>query len=328
MYILYSTCDDVYRNLAYETRLLDYAQDRAKQGQATAILFLWQNDNTIVIGKHQNPYKECNLDFVKAKGIKLARRISGGGAVYHDRGNLNFSFILPTSDFDKTENFALLTRGLRKSTGLEVALSGRNDILIGGKKFSGNAYVQRKYACLHHGTILIDSDASFISQSLTPDKYKLASKGVSSVQSRIVNLKAISQNISIENVSASIAESFAEKYGSYSKELSLNTDEIYQLYSSDKWIYGDYLDKGLIISSRFAWGGAEVCLLIENNRIAKISIASDSLETKAIDDIMAALSGAKFDKLGIKQALVPFADSDAKQIIADIESLICRLIPL
>lgn len=189
-YVL-SDSTDPYQNLAMEQALFQYADED------TAVLFLWQNDNTIVIGRNQDPYVECKAEEFLASGGRIARRRSGGGAVYHDLGNLNFSIICLERLAKKDEYQQLVTKAL-KTFGFAAEFNGRNDLLIRGKKFSGNAfYTDGKVLC-QHGTILIHTDIEKMSYYLTPSTEKLARNHVRSVESRVVNLHDISENISVE----------------------------------------------------------------------------------------------------------------------------------
>ena len=180
-----SSCTDPRWNLALEQYVFD-SMDRSR-----SYFMLWQNDNTIVVGKNQNTVAEINNDFVRDHNITVVRRLSGGGAVYHDLGNLNFTFI---TDADKIDGIDLhmfcvpIVETLR-SFGVQAEISGRNDIAVDGKKFSGNSQYVREGRVMHHGTILFDSDLSVVMQALCVKQEKLVSKGVTSVKSRVTNLR-------------------------------------------------------------------------------------------------------------------------------------------
>lgn len=317
---------NVWKNLAFETCLVNYAAKKfEKENKTVAILFLWTNDNTIVIGKHQNPYKECNFDFVKSHDIKIARRITGGGAVYHDKGNLNFSFILTKDIYDKAFNFKIITDALN-NIGIKATLSGRNDILIDGKKFSGNAFYQTKNCGLHHGTILINASSEIISKCLTPNKYKLKSKGVDSVKSRITNIKESYPDITHEMIEKEIEKefkkAFLEKNNSFNSQINISREEIEELYikyASDEWRFGNYLEEGIELSKYFEWGEITLRLLIENGKIVNLNIISDTLETEIIDGLLIKLKDCKYEKTCIEKA---FNDFEQNKILFDIKSLI------
>ena len=181
-----SKCTDPKWNLALE----EYVFDRMDPSQS--YFMLWQNNNTIVVGKNQNTVSEINNDFVREHGITVVRRLSGGGAVYHDLGNLNFTFI---ADADQMQQINLqifcqpIVETLR-SFGVQAELSGRNDITVDGKKFSGNSQYLKNGRVLHHGTLLFSSDLSVVGKALRVDREKIESKGIKSVQSRVTNLNS------------------------------------------------------------------------------------------------------------------------------------------
>ncbi|MCL2481321.1 MAG: lipoate--protein ligase [Spirochaetaceae bacterium] len=209
--------------------------------------WLWQNSSTVVIGKNQNAFHEVDHDFMKKNKITLARRITGGGAVYHDLGNLNFSFIAPSNnkkDYDFLQFSNQIVKAL-SALGIKAQYSGRNDLLIDGKKFSGSAQFVGESKILHHGTILYSSDLEMIENCLTPSKQKLHAHGVSSVKSRVTLLsKHMGSTMSILEFKDKLAKEIFKDYNSVNileltvKELQavnkLRTDK----YSSYEWNYG------------------------------------------------------------------------------------------
>lgn len=184
MYFIESHSTDPRWNLALEQYAFDTLSLRG------SILMLWQNDNTIVAGKNQNISAEVDEHFVREHDITVVRRLSGGGTVYHDLGNLNYTFITPSDGSNKIDfrTFCLPIIETLASFGVKAELSGRNDMTVDGKKFSGNAQYLRDGRVMHHGTLMFSSDLTVLSRALTVRREKLRSKGVTSVSSRVTNL--------------------------------------------------------------------------------------------------------------------------------------------
>ena len=186
--VVISNSSNPYHNQGLEEYLLNTLKPN------TCILYLWQNHNTVVIGKNQNPWQECRIKEMNAEGANLARRLSGGGAVYHDEGNLNFTFILPRQYYDEEKQTSVICQAVQ-NFGLYVEKTGRNDLTVNGKKFSGNAYFKRKDSAFHHGTLLINSDLTVLARYLNVSNAKLQAKGVRSVSSRVCNLQEMCPEI-------------------------------------------------------------------------------------------------------------------------------------
>ena len=208
-----------YYNLAMEQMLFS----EVKSGEG--IIFLWQNDNTVVIGQNQNPWSECNCRFLEEDGGHLARRLSGGGCVFHDKGNLNFTFICYSENYDVTRQLKVI-QGACALAGIETQISGRNDIIADSRKFSGNAFYNSQGKSYHHGTILIDTDFDKIKRYLTPSEKKLSAKGVKSVQSRVVNLTEFCPDLTCEMMKEYMISSFEDIYGMKTEPTSVDKKEI------------------------------------------------------------------------------------------------------
>ena len=217
-----------YYNLALERSLFDFVDED------TVILYLWQNSHTIVIGKNQNAYAECKVDEFIKDGGTLARRPSGGGAVYHDLGNLNFSIICKES-IAKEHTYQRIVKEALRFFGIVSEFNGRNDLTVDGKKFSGNAFYVKDDVLCQHGTILINSDFKELSKYLTPDISKLERNHVKSVESRVVNLSEISDKITVESMKeAMIKATNAVRLEEEPTESKV--EEYKKIFEDDEWI--------------------------------------------------------------------------------------------
>ena len=217
-----------YYNLALERSLFDFVD------KDMVILYLWQNSHTIVIGKNQNAYAECKVDEFIGAGGTLARRPSGGGAVYHDLGNLNFSIICKES-IAKEHTYQRIVKEALVYFGIVSEFNGRNDLTVDDKKFSGNAFYVKDDVLCQHGTILINSDFKELSKYLTPDISKLERNHVKSVESRVVNLSEISDKITVESMKeAMIKATNAVRLGKAPTESKV--EEYKKIFENDEWI--------------------------------------------------------------------------------------------
>ncbi len=217
-----------YYNLALERSLFDFVDED------TVILYLWQNSHTIVIGKNQNAYAECKVDEFIKDGGTLARRPSGGGAVYHDLGNLNFSIICKES-IAKEHTYQRIVKEALRFFGIVSEFNGRNDLTVDDKKFSGNAFYVKDDVLCQHGTILINSDFKELSKYLTPDISKLERNHVKSVESRVVNLSEISDKITVESMKeAMIKATNAVRLEEEPTESKV--EEYKKIFENDEWI--------------------------------------------------------------------------------------------
>ena len=213
LFFLESDSFDPYENLALEELLLESC------GRGVCILYLWQNQKTVVIGRNQNAWAECRTEELKQAGGKLARRLSGGGAVFHDLGNLNFTFVVGKEDYHIPRQLEVILRALRR-LGIPAEKSGRNDLLAEGKKFSGNAFYEQGDTWYHHGTLMVDVDKDSLTRYLTVSKEKLESKGVASVRSRVANLREFKPDLTVEELKNALVSALEEVYGLEAKRIS------------------------------------------------------------------------------------------------------------
>lgn len=279
----------------------------AREGEVT--LFLWQNAHTIVIGRNQNPWRECNVEKIKEDDAYLARRMSGGGAVYHDMGNLNFTFIARDDLYDISKQTDTILLAC-KLVGINARKTGRNDLVVDEKKFSGHAYFSSNGYNYHHGTIMMDVVPEDIPKYLRPSESKLKSKGVDSVRSRVTNLKDYLPKMSraklIKIMQDALVQAFAREYGGEPVEINLPEipQELIDKYTSEEWRLGTRIPFEKVIEHRFEWGGVEIQLAMQGEYIKQCKIYSDALETEMFDYIAEKLTGCKYDATTIKKLML------------------------
>jgi lipoate---protein ligase len=315
-----STSTDPWHNLALEECIL------SRCGEEDALLYLWQNANTVVIGRHQNPWRECRAELLDAEGGKLARRITGGGAVFHDLGNLNFSFVMGKPIYDVARHLQVVIDAV-KTLGIEAEFSGRNDILSEGRKFSGNAFAHRRNASLHHGTLLVAVDMLKLGRYLQPPQGKMESKGIKSVQSRVVNLSELSGSVSIESLRQAMAESFRLSYGPCTQAEAAELADPAQLreaierQSSWEWRFGQTPRFDVALENRFPWGGVELQLTSLDGRISNAAVFSDAMDEAFISSLSTALAGVQFSPAGLAHALRELRRTEADDMAQWMETL-------
>ncbi len=283
-----------YMNLAMEDMLCDFVES---QNEETAVVYFWVNVSCVVCGRNQNPFAECNMDYLMKNNIVLVRRKSGGGTVFQDAGNLNFTFIANEGYFDKQKSMMIVCNALN-NLGIPAIISGRNDIIIKGKKISGSAFCRRDNACIHHGTLLIDTDLEKMLGALTPDDMKLKVKGIRSVRSRVMNLRSIYPDYTIPDYMREIKKVFLKIYDE--QEFLVFEDELQetnrfreylQSYSSDDWIYGYVPDAEVLRKRQFEWGNVTILETMDVSGKNQFWIYSDCLDTCTIELAKQILNG-------------------------------------
>lgn len=281
-----STSFDPYLNLAMEERLMDSYE------KGTLVFYLWQNKRTVVIGKNQSAEDECNLELMKAEKVTLARRSSGGGAVYHDIGNLNFTFITDENSFDIVKQLEVIIDTL-KSYGLNCYFSGRNDLLVDDCKISGQAYLKKKDVSLHHGTLLVDVNIGDLAKYLKTDSSKLKSHGVKSHRQRVKNIKDFNKDLTVDKIKIALKNTVSQKYSLPLVECDLMQADVFK-YGSSKWLYRITCnDKKL--KQRYKYGLIDINLELKDNIITNVIINSDLMDVLLIDEIKDQLIGKKYD---------------------------------
>ena len=292
--VIVSPQTNPYRNVAVENWLV------AQPAKDTVVLYLWKNHRTVVIGQNQNPFAECNVDALLADNGYVMRRTTGGGAVYHDDGNLNFSFVAPPELYDQNKQFDVIRFALRHF-GIEAELSGRNDLTTGGRKFSGNAFSKGQNNWLHHGTLLIRGNVNDLSRYLRVKPSKLHKHGVNSVQSRIVNLSEIEPTLTSSSIVPHLITAFEKVYGMASESLDFeqiatlpDTETLIKKYSSDEWLFERWRKFTATRTHQFDWGAVELSFSVNESThtITDIDLATDALDVAISENLRNLLVGA------------------------------------
>lgn len=308
-----------YVNLAIEKYLLDSVMP------GECILYLWQNQNTVVIGRNQNSFVECRTSLLEEEGGHLARRLSGGGAVFHDLGNLNFTFLISSDDYDVDRQLSVIQRACALA-GITAEKSGRNDLLANGAKFSGNAFYQSKDKAYHHGTLLLNVDMDKLQRYLSPSKAKLEAKGVASVRSRVINLQELAPELSIATMKQYMRQALEDVFGHTAESVTL-TDDAWatitataQLYGSWEYLHGTPLPFSFACETRFSWGQIRLELEAKSGMITGAKVYSDAMDWTLPAAIEQALTGCAFRledmETALRQALPPMEASDVIGLLA------------
>lgn len=289
-------------NLATEKHLMDITQP------GECLLYLWQNKNTVVIGKNQNPWLECRTSLLEEEGGLLARRLSGGGAVFHDLGNLNFTFIMCKEDYDLNKQLSVIQTACAIA-GIHAEKSGRNDVLADGRKFSGNAFYQNRTHAYHHGTLMVDVDKDKLGRYLSPPKAKLEAKGVTSVRSRVVNLKELNPELTVKAMKGYMVNAFDKVYGMVAEPLILTDSDFTAIkklkteYSSWEYLYGTPLPFTFKCEARFDWGYIQLQLEAKDGIIRGAKVYTDAMDWALPQDIEDALLKCRFETATMQRSL-------------------------
>ncbi len=296
-------------------------------------VLLWRNEPSIIIGKNQNSIEEINMEFIKENNVHVVRRVTGGGAVYHDLGNLNFSFIIKAESLDEIdfEKYTIpILRALEK-LGIPCELSGRNDITIDGKKFSGVAQSVTKGRVLNHGTLLFDSQLEVLSKALNVKRDKIESKGIKSVSSRVTNIKPyVKEDIDVLEFRDLVLKNIFE-YENKSVEIYELTEEdkkaiqkmVDERYSTWEWNFGKSPKFNYKGYKRFAGGGVEVRLQVTKGLIDNCKIYGDFFGKGDVSVLEEKLKGVRYEEIEVEKALLDFPVSNYLGRITKEEFLMC-----
>lgn len=293
------TTTDPYYNLALEKHL-------ASQTTGTTLM-LWQNASSVIMGRNQNVWAEVDTAYCKQNHITIARRESGGGAVYHDLGNLNYTIFAPRSSFDIQRQTGVIVQALWR-LGIAAEPSGRNDILVGGRKVSGSAFSYGSTS-IQHGTMLADVNFERMRHSLTPSTLKLKAKGVASVRSRVTNLCETHPEASIASLIDAIYQAFCSEYGHTPLNAAPqhpDVDTLRAQFADPAFVFNATPPFDVALQQRFDWGLLSLCFSVQKGIVQHTACYSDALDPDMIQalpplfegkaypqDIPAALEGSK-----------------------------------
>lgn len=312
--------DSPYETLALEEALLDTLSEDQM------ILLLYRHRACVILGRNQNAWAECRTDELQQCGAEVARRISGGGAVYHDPANLNYSFIMPRTRYDLHRQCSVLLDAV-SAFGIDAAFSGRNDLVASGSKFSGNAFCFRGRNAFHHGTILINTDLAAMDRVLSASQAKFRAKGIRSVRARVVNLKELVPSLDARSMRAALVNSFAKTYGTpapleISAAVARRAAQLAERNRSWDWIYGRTPRFEMEFANRFPWGEVQILFQLQAGHIGEAAVYSDALHTDLIESLPTSLRGLRLDAEELCTKLVSLAAPEEQQMCDDL----CRLL--
>ena len=293
-------------NLAFE----EYVFNQMDQDES--YFLLWQNDNAVIVGKHQNTIEEINQEYIRENDIKVVRRLSGGGAVYHDLGNLNFTFIVNDRGREQFD-FQTFTRPLveaLKTLGVNAEFNSRNDIAIDGKKFSGNSQYAKRGRILHHGTILFNSNLATIQSALKVKKDKIESKGIKSVKSRVTNITDyLDETYTMEDFKAALLKAMFANDNL--EKITLSNEEIQAIeqlktekYATWDWNYGKSPQYNLRKERKCDFGLITVLLQVEKGEIKDLHFYGDYFGNGDIQELEALFIGVKPSEAALSEVLI------------------------
>ena len=281
-------------------------------------VMLWRNAPAIIVGRNQNTESEINADAVRQRNIKVVRRITGGGAVYHDLGNINYTIAANDRLLDN-EAFARNARmviNVLHELNIPAEFKGRNDILVDGRKISGSAKSVLTDRTLFHGTLLFDTDLSVLSEVLAPDEEKIRSKGIKSVRSRVMNLREYMPDWDVDMFHSALTSGLLEQLGEKEVtpipgDLIIQAEELAnKKYRTWEWNFGTAINYSYHRKSRFSCGMVNVSFNVHNNRIADLNISGDFFGSRPAAELAEKLNGSipRYDDIAAKLAVIEVSD--------------------
>lgn len=306
MHYLETESTNPYFNLAFEQYVFDCLDSKNEY------FMLWQNDNAVIVGKHQNTFEEVNQKFINDNNVSVVRRLSGGGAVYHDLGNLNFTYITNGGELAKFDfsHFCMPVVETLQELGVPAEIKGRNDMIIDGKKFSGNAQYSKKGRVMHHGTIMFDSNLDKVANALHVSQDKIESKGLKSVHSRVTNVRPYLKNdMTLEEFKISLLEHINKKTPlsnfRITDEDKNRIKELQQnVYGKWEWNYGASPKFAIHKSRRIeGCGKLDIYMDVKSGIIQKIQFYGDYFGNLESDELIQALIGKHVEAGDIYEAI-------------------------
>ena len=295
--------DNQSRDGAYNHALEEYLIKNLKR----ELFMIWQNDNTVLLGRNQNPYKEVNWDYMNEIGAKLVRRPSGGGCIYTDKNIVQYTIITKKEE-DSLRKFTEPVVNYLNEKGVKAEFTGRNDIIVDGRKISGNAQYKDRELMIHHGSIIYQDSSIDIGKLLTPAKLKLAKKSLTSVKSRITSLKSM-MNMDIAMFIEELKE-YIKNYYHINENYVLRADELEKVeeikknkYANDEWTYGRYGKFDKVHSFMNDACVMDIYLKSHDDVIEDIRIDGDYFGEKAKEDLENIFVGVKLEKDDLERAL-------------------------
>ena len=322
LYVIHSRQTDPRHNLALEELLLH----RVKPGEC--ILYLWQNQHTVVIGRNQHAENECRIQALEADGGHLVRRLSGGGAVYHDLGNLNFTFLVTGEDYDVAKQTETILRAVQL-VGIHAEKNGRNDLTVDGQKFSGHAYYRTGNQCYHHGTLMVAVDMAPLEKYLNVSPLKLQAKGVQSVRSRVANLRDFRPELTSQELEEALETAFSQVYGLPVQPLRYEDLDQQALaegqarFSRPEWIYGDSRPMAVSREARFDWGLLRLDYDQQDGVITQAALWSDGLDADFLSQVPQLIQGCPLEAEALRARLSGQPDS-VEEVTDGIVTLLTR----